>query len=216
MLFLRSFSDDERIQYWSSDLNSEMSFMDFSLESRIATHFNASGPFIAVGSPRAMLPAVGAARAALSDQEWQGRVLEWMDRSCLIVLIAGTTHWISWELREVVERDHAKKLILLFPNQQQSRLWSWSIASRWSGDFNTRVRIATVIEAFRGTAWERALRDISQGPGERRIRSIVFAAGGGATVVRSKSDNRNASHLAALVAHYVVIRSSPNPNTVSE
>jgi hypothetical protein len=211
VLFLRSFSDDERIQY----LRSEKSFMDFSLESRIATHFNASGPFIAVGSPGEILPAVGAARAALSDREWQGRVLEWMDRSCLIVLVAGTTHWISWELGKVIERDHAEKLILLFPNQQQSRLWSWSLASRWSADFNTSVRIATVIQAFRGTAWEGALRDISQGPGERYIRSIVFAAGGGVTVVRSKSDNRNASHLAALVAHYVVIGSSTTPNAVS-
>jgi hypothetical protein len=131
-----------------------------------------------------------------------------MDQSCLIVVIAGTTHWIRWELREVVERGHTEKLILLFPNQLQSLLWSWSLASRWSGNFNTGIRLTSVIEAFRGTPWEGALRDIAKRPEQRRIRSIVFAAGGGITLVRTNSDNRNASHLAALVAHYMLIATS--------
>ena len=55
ILFLRSFTDDERQHYG----NSERALLDFSLETRLANHFQRFGPFIAVGSPKETLPEPG-------------------------------------------------------------------------------------------------------------------------------------------------------------
>jgi hypothetical protein len=58
-----------------------------------------------------------------------------------------------------------------------------------------------VQEAFKRTHWEKnltALRDA------HRIRSIVFHPNGSISVVSCRSRNRNAYHLAALLAHYLL------------
>lgn len=47
VLFLQSFADDEKQQFRSS----QRALLDFSLETRLANHFERFGPFIAVGSP---------------------------------------------------------------------------------------------------------------------------------------------------------------------
>lgn len=59
-LLLRSFSDDEKLRALRT---SQYALFDFSLEGRLAGHFAASGPFIAVGSPSHETPPAGAARA---------------------------------------------------------------------------------------------------------------------------------------------------------
>jgi hypothetical protein len=192
VLFLRSFIDDERMKY----IRAERSFMDASLESRIAKHFSEVGPFIAIGSPSDRLPTIGAARASLSDAEWQGKVLEWMDACSLLVVMAGATHWIAWELRKIVERGHVGKLILLFP---QVRFWYRKRSSA--------ARLAAIKEAFVGSPWESALHDIGQ---PWRIRSLVFEKNGHVSLVVAKSRNRNAYHLAALIAHFLVTRDRLN------
>lgn len=72
ILFLRSFVVDEKLHFNFRDL----AIFDFSLESRLATYFSRLGPFIAVGAPREQLaPAIGAARSALDDAEWQAQVV---------------------------------------------------------------------------------------------------------------------------------------------
>ena len=52
---------------------------------------------------------------AASDDEWQARVLGWMKDSSLIIMYSGTTQWVNWELRQVVESGRATSLILMFP-----------------------------------------------------------------------------------------------------
>ena len=82
ILFLRSFADDERGQYTSS----QRALLDFSLETRLANHFHRFGPFIAIGSPAETVPQPGAARVQLSDDQWQFRVLDWMKAARVIVM----------------------------------------------------------------------------------------------------------------------------------
>jgi hypothetical protein len=106
ILFLRSFTDDERQQYG----NSQRALLDFSLETRLASHFYHFGPFIAVGSPKDTVPVPGAARVLLADDEWQSRVLGWMESANLIVMYCGTTQWVSWELRRIIERGRSTSL----------------------------------------------------------------------------------------------------------
>jgi hypothetical protein len=103
ILFLRSFVDDEKLHFNFRDL----AIFDFSLESRLATYFSRLGPFIAVGAPREQLaPAIGAARSALDDAEWQAQVVSWMQEAQIIIAMAGVTRWIGWELEQIINRGH--------------------------------------------------------------------------------------------------------------
>ncbi|MDI3464060.1 MAG: hypothetical protein OJF50_002881 [Nitrospira sp.] len=101
ILFLRSFSDENPLT------GIYRAIVDFSLETRLANHFYRFGPFIAVGSPKELLPLPGAARVILPDSEWQARVLSWIKEANLIVMYLGTTEWVNWELRKIVEQGRA-------------------------------------------------------------------------------------------------------------
>ena len=190
VLFLRSFADDEKLQYQSAD----HSLFDFSLESRLADHFQALGPFIAVGEPKDKAPHLGAARAQLSDEAWQGSVLGWIANSRLILIMAGGTHWIGWEMRKVIELGAAEKAIVLFP-QTRRRLF------RKGKTTTPEDRLNVVQSAFAGTAWETGLRGLTE---PAKIRSVIFAPDGRVTAVISKPKNRDSYHLAALIAHYLI------------
>lgn len=195
VLFLRSFLDDEQISYQRSN----RSLWDFSLEARLTEHFSGTGPFIAVGSPKDKTPTIGAARAHLADEEWQYTVLDWMDRSALIVVVAGVTGWINWELKKVIERGHTGKLIIIFPQLTNLRRIKDKALRRRSA--NAAARLTNVRQAFAGTNWQAGLNVIQDA---QRTRAITFSPDGSTTVVEARSRNRNAYHLAALVAHYLM------------
>ena len=205
VLFLRSFVDDEKIGYAGADTP----IFDVSLESRLAEYFARVGPFIAVGAPQDKLPAIGAARASLSDAQWQGRVLEWMDKARIILVMAGVTRCIGWEMQQVVGRGHAAKMIMLFP-QGRRRI---RIRRFWSKKIKAADRLATVQEAFSHTPWAPALRELRNA---RRIRSIVFHPDGSVTVVGCRSRSRNSYHLAALIGHYLLpaAQAGSNPRPI--
>jgi hypothetical protein len=192
VLLLRSFLDDELESYQAA----EAALIDFSLESRLVEHFSGVGPFISVGSPKDGLTAIGAARATLSNEDWQGRVLGWMDSSAVILVMAGVTGWVSWEMRKIVEREHVNKLIVCIPNMRSLKQWSAREYER-----NLAMRFEGVRTAFAGTAWEPVLERL---PEYRHIRTMIMEPGGGVTAVVSRSSNRNSYHLAVLVAHYLL------------
>ncbi len=192
IVFLRSFADDEKIGYQSAD----SALIDFSLESSLAGHFSRLGPFVAVGAPEDKLPHLGAARAALSDDQWQGTVLGWMDRAQIIVLMAGITHWVNWELQTIVARGHAGKLILVFP---QSRIFL-----PWRRRRNLEMRVAAVRGAFAGSPWEPALASLST-PAQR-LRCLAFEPTGHVVAITSRVRSRASYHLAALLAHYLILQ----------
>jgi hypothetical protein len=50
-----------------------------------------------------------------SDEEWQSAVIDWISRARLIVMIAGRTPWVQWELRQIVRAGPLGKLLLLLP-----------------------------------------------------------------------------------------------------
>ncbi|MEO8663789.1 MAG: hypothetical protein ABI693_35365, partial [Bryobacteraceae bacterium] len=139
ILFLRSFTDDERVKYG----NSQNALLDFSLETRLANHFSHFGPFIAVGSPQEAIPQPGAARVILSDDEWQSRVLGWMEGANLIVMYCGTTKWVNWELQKIVERGRSTSLILMIPE-----IKGWRASKRREDIVN---RVQQLRDVFRNT-----------------------------------------------------------------
>lgn len=155
VLFLRSFIDEAEPRFW---LNPEASFVDYSLESRIAEHFFHSGPFIAVGDPKGKHIAFGATRAMLTDVEWQGKVIKWMDDASLIVMFAGITGWTNWELKTTIERGHAYKLILGFPELKSN--WFAKDRRYSTQTNNANARLEAVKAAFIDTPWETAMCQI--------------------------------------------------------
>jgi hypothetical protein len=185
VVLLRSFEDDERHSY----ITSELSVVDFGLESRLANHFRRFGPFVAIGSPKDPTPRPGVATAQLSGEEWQRVVQDWMDRSRYVVLLAGTTHWVNWELSQVIGRGHAGKLILVFP---RSPWWGfWRRARMASG------RMAKLRETLADTPWAPALALVDR---PYDIRALVLRQGGEVMLVTSRPRNRDSYHLAVLVA----------------
>src|SRR5439155_16327231 len=86
---------------------------------------------------------IGAARALLSEAEWQNVVLEWMDRAQLLILMAGVTHWVEWELCQVVARGYTRKLIVMFPQ----------IRKRSEVAKNAGERLARLRAAFEATPY---------------------------------------------------------------
>ncbi|WP_447985835.1 hypothetical protein [Nitrospira sp. Nam74] len=212
ILFLRSFSDDPKQNYNTS----QKALLDFSLETRLATHFYHFGPFIAIGSPsesdsswrwnrctRAWdkgetLPLPGAARVLLSDDQWQLRVQDWINASSVIIMYSGATEWVNWELRKVVESGRTGSLILMFP---EIKAWR---PSRRNRDIATRVeRIRAV---FRDTPWSEELMEFSD---FSCLRAMLFRADGSMVMIRSRSRSRDAYHLAALIAHHQLLDPMP-------
>ncbi len=194
ILFLRSFADDERVQYG----NAERALLDFSLETRLANHFYHFGPFIAVGSPKDKVPQPGAARVLLADDEWQSRVLGWMKSSSLIVMYCGTTEWVNWELRKVIESGRSTSLILMIPE-----IKGWRSSKR-KRDIAERVR--QLRDVFRHTAWNEELTEFNDFAG---VRAMLFRADGSMVMIRSRSRSRDSYHLAALVAHQQLLEPMP-------
>lgn len=190
ILFLRSFDDDEKQVYTGSD----KAFLDFSLETRLSNHFSHFGPFIAIGSPKESVPQLGAARVLLSDDEWQPRVLGWMQNSQMIVMYSGKTHWVNWELRQVLNNGCAERLILMIPE-----IKAWRKSKR---EAEVNARVAQIREVFKDTPWEEELMQFDDFMG---LRAMLFCPDGSMVMVKSRSRSRDAYHLAALIAHQLLL-----------
>ena len=185
IVLLRSFEDDERHHY----LASELSVIDFGLETRLANHFGRFGPFVAIGSPRDPTPRPGASTIRLPDAAWQRVVQDWMDKARYIILLSGTTRWVNWELSQVIERGLEARLILMFPR----RPW-WLL---WRRVRSENARLIKLRDTLAGTPWVPNLALIDR---PQDIRALVLQRGGGVLLIRSRPRNRDSYHLAVLLA----------------
>jgi tetratricopeptide (TPR) repeat protein len=194
ILFLRSFEDDEKVRRFSGHPSQ---LIDFSLETRFANYFRHYGPFIAVGSPEDAVPQIGAARVKLSEENWQGAVVNWIITARTVVMFAGKTNWVKWELKNIVERQLADKLLLVFPPGRSPR--------RSKRLAESQSRLEHVRDAFAESKWAAALATVVE---PETLRAICFHDDGAIMIVRSKNHGRDSYHLAAMVAHYEILRPS--------
>jgi hypothetical protein len=202
ILFLRSFSDDPKVTSMAGVGHEGLAqLMDLSVETRLANHFMAFGPFVAVGSPKDTVPQLGAARKRLSDDEWQHSVMRWMEDASVIVMYAGTTRWVGWELKQIVDGGFTEKLILLFPPVLPFpgfRHRSW--LKKQMPD--VMKRFETTKAAFAGTPWEVAWNEISS---TDTVICVRFLADGKLAVTRSTRRSKDAYELAAALAHLSIV-----------
>ncbi|MEL6317437.1 MAG: hypothetical protein AAFR16_07335, partial [Pseudomonadota bacterium] len=118
VLLLRSFKDDAATLSSRNALKRLLYLGLYGrvrLEAAIADELARLGPFIAVGQPGETLPALGAARAYFSDDEWRDAVRDWIAKARLIVVIAGTTRWVAWELEQIQAAGKLDATVLLIP-----------------------------------------------------------------------------------------------------
>lgn len=145
ILFLRSFHDDARqiaIKPGLDEASLHTSSDDATrFEDALLKVVRLQGPAIAIGQP-GTTPDGGATRAYIDGEGWRDTVLEWMDEAQLIVMVAGYTHGLHWELENVIKRGHPAKAVLVFPPNDPHRKARWE----W------------VAAAFRGTAIEVAMQ----------------------------------------------------------
>jgi len=137
VVFLRSFTDEhnlERSAYWTPFT---LSFER--LLKRVVSQF---GPFVAIGKPGEALPPAGAARTYKSDNPWQVRVLELIRSSKLVLMLAGSTEGLKWELKRIVEEGHHRKLLILMPPVNNAE---------------RRMRLRSLAMSLEGTVWFNAL-----------------------------------------------------------
>jgi hypothetical protein len=93
------------------------------LEEAIADRLRLFGPLVAIGSPGEALPTLGAARSYHSDMEWRWAVGGLMREALLIVMVAGLTAGLRWEIEAIVREEHLPKLLILMPAFDRQRRW---------------------------------------------------------------------------------------------
>ena len=154
VLLLRSFQDDtiqmiHRFRTRIGDVEQTRRF-----EQQVAGMLEAFGPLIAVGKPGEELPQIGAARAYLSEAEWQPAVIRWIDEAVFIAMIAGATEWIRWELGRILEMGRVQHLLILVPPTPGKLNWEMGngvpVAERWKN----------VLAALATTRWSPALQSL--------------------------------------------------------
>ncbi len=93
------------------------------LEEAIADRLRLFGPLVAVGSPGEALPTLGAARSYHSDMEWRWAVGGLMRDALLLVMVAGLTAGLRWEIEAIVREGYLPKLLILMPSSDRQRRW---------------------------------------------------------------------------------------------
>ncbi len=111
VLFLRAFDDDElHSQSWRFRMVGPNRYED-----HLMSVLRKVGPPIAVGRPWESLPETGAMRIYVRDDQWQDAIRFFLRHARLVVIIAGTSGGIRWEISETVRIVAPEKLLIVFP-----------------------------------------------------------------------------------------------------
>ncbi len=94
----------------------------FRFEELVALANWSKGPVVAIGKPGEKLPLFGACREYWSDEEWQGRVLELLQRCARVVMIVGTTEALGWEIQQIVTGKLLHKTLFVLPPVEKHEL----------------------------------------------------------------------------------------------
>ncbi len=103
ILYLRSFESDSEVS---------------SLEELLAAMLGRVGPFIAIGQPGEKLPKLGAARKYVGESEWKPYVATTLSRAAMVVMRAGRTTGLGWEVGQCVRRLDPRRLVVLVPSDE--------------------------------------------------------------------------------------------------
>lgn len=132
----------------------------------------------------------------LADDQWHVFVERMIGHSQLIVMLAGLTDWLAWEMKKVLEHGRADKLLLIFPKPPAPA--KGTKRADWKPGKNTQERYAHALSAFAGSRWERPIASIAD---PERLLAIRFRPDDSIVAVVSKVRTKDAYDLAAEMLH---------------
>jgi len=118
VVYLRSFGIDDEIVStdagWYAKLLSKLHYTAAaSPEQELAWIMARVGPVVAIGRPGERLPQLGAARLYVDDNQWQETIDALMTRSALVVVRAGNTPNLWWEIERAMTRQRPERVIIV-------------------------------------------------------------------------------------------------------
>lgn len=85
------------------------------LERACALALARHGVFLAVGDPREMAPGLSGLRTYEPDDQWQATVEAFLRRSSVVVVVAGDTPGLRWELQTIQRLGLVSRTLIVFP-----------------------------------------------------------------------------------------------------
>jgi hypothetical protein len=119
IVYLRSFAEEETV---GED------------ERVLAKIMGEAGPFVAIGKPGDTLPPLGASRFYVPDSDWKRFVTRLLNEAALVLVLAGRTPGLGWEIQQCKRRTSFRRLIVLVPNDR-------TLYREFRGQVETRTRI---------------------------------------------------------------------------
>ena len=155
-VYLRSFRDEDA-DLVPSSLAMRLQLRRVRLEEAVVGMLAGLGPAVAIGQPGERSPRLGALRAYYPNEAWQDAVQKWVGTSRLIVVTAGSSPSVLWELQHLAANGLMDRVLMIVPPDLD-------IAAR-------KARWAAVSETFAGTPWQARLQAIDCS----RTLCVVFA-----------------------------------------
>ena len=110
-----------------------------------------------------------------------------MTGSKAIAMIAGLTEWVQWELKQIIDRGLAGKLIVFLPPRQQDTA---------SGDRSARWQ--PVLASFAATPWGAGLRKLDP----ETLLAAAFAPDGRVLAIRCDNELMQDYEAALMLCSY--------------
>ncbi len=119
ILYLRSFDDDTAVVFapvastrWYAPVLPQRVRFEELVE---AWTFNEAAQVVAIGRPGERRPSLGAGRNYWTDETWQDAVRRTAARCKAVIVVAGTTEGLGWEISTLAEMGVLGKTLLLLP-----------------------------------------------------------------------------------------------------
>ena len=137
IVYLRSFADetyDSRVGSFirgafAPRISSDVPAWASQEQLLLGKYLSKIGPYIAVGRPGEPLPELGASRIYVGEQ-WQERVLDLLKRAKLVILRAGSTKGLQWELEQLRASANPGKILMILPVARKH----YRLLRRWAAD----------------------------------------------------------------------------------
>ncbi len=116
VLYLRSFEHDRSLvtlEAWTRLVLNLQAGRIATEEEQLREAVKPLGDLVALGDPDETLPKLGAARAYATHDDWQAVIIHQIDAARLVLLRAGTTPSLLWELETARARLQPGQLVLL-------------------------------------------------------------------------------------------------------
>ena len=142
ILFLRSFADD-KVWLWGKGIFGK--FRRKTIDEAIEGLAKRLGPFVAIANPNTQLPRLGAAQTYFSNDTWQNAIARWVQTAQMIVMVAGRTEGLRWELDHILADEGQAKLVIFLPPAFRK---DSVVAARWFSEHFSHTRYGQDLSAI--------------------------------------------------------------------